>query len=85
MLSKNNKITAEGQGVDKLGKAFFLLRKNLWKKMAIIRKTPTCITWVPVYVRATGIEITLALPLQHRFKLQLILSSLANYISHMLQ
>ena len=36
-------------------------------------------------VRATGIEISIVLPLKHRFKLQLILSIVANYLSHVLQ
>ena len=36
-----------------------------------------------IYVRATGIKVSMSLPPQHKFKL-LILSSVANYVSHAL-
>ena len=36
-------------------------------------------------VRATGIEISVVLPPQHRFKLQFILSSVASYLSYVLK
>ena len=47
------------------------------KIFSIIRQTQMCIT--RYYVRATGIDISTIFPPQHRFKLQLILSSVASY------
>ena len=61
------------------------LWKGFWTKMVgsimSIRQTNVHIT----YVRATGIDISMILLPQHRLKLQLILSSVASYLSHVLK
>ena len=38
-----------------------------------------------MYTSITGLDISINLPSQHRFQLQLILPSVANYLSHVLQ
>ena len=89
---KNNKITAEEQDMDNVGK-LCSERKTLWKKKLlatlsyVYHESDTnmhCIIFI-TYVGVTGIEISMILPLQHRFKLLLILSSVAKYLSQVLQ
>ena len=89
---KNNKITAEEQAMDKIGK-LCSERKTLWKKndwqhclMSIIKSDTNmhCIIFIN-YVGVTGIEISMILPPQHRFKMLLILSSVAKNLSQVLQ
>ena len=46
--------------------------------------TKMCIAWYHTYVKAIRIKISMILLPQHRFKLQLIASSVANYLFHVL-
>ena len=84
---KNNKITAEEQDTDKLGKLFSERKAcgQNWLAILCLSSGRHECALHGTYVRATGIEIPMILPPQHRFKLQLILSSVANYLSHVLQ
>ena len=85
-LMKNNKITAEEQYKDKPGKtcsegnAFMVGNTKIVGNMSIIRQTRVHYMVYPLCQSTTGIKISMILPPQHWFKLQLILSSVANYL-----
>ena len=63
-----------------------LVDENGWQHYVFHQADTNVHYIVPMFgLRANGIEISMILPPQHRFKLQLILSSVAKYLFHVLQ